>query len=298
MRGPRLRNLLPMILLATVSVISPPVFAQVNLSGGWGQKLHEDEPERGPGPEIGDYTGMPINDAARMKADTWDAQRWGMVEHECDPHPVDDAVRGPADMRIWSEGDPFTQAVVAWRTTVRYKLTQRTIYMDGRPHPSANAPRTWQGFSTGTWEADMLQVTTTHMKEGWLRRNGLPRSDKAAMTEYFIRHGDFLTLVTDVEDPVYLTEPFIRTTNWILDLGGRLPPDFGCIPGAEVDHPAGYVAYHLPGKNTALTEFASRWGIPVAAVRGGAETMYPEYQENLAKMPAPPKLPGNKETKE
>lgn len=54
------------------------------------------------------------------------------------------------------------------------------------------------------------------------------------------------------------------------------------------------MAYHLPGKNPALTEFASRWGIPVAAVRGGAETMYPEYQESLAKMPTPPNLPRSK----
>ena len=294
----RLRNIQPFILLAAAILTSHPAFAQVDLSGQWGQRLHEDEPERGPGPEIGDYTGMPINDAARMKADTWDAQKWEMVEHECDPHPVDDAARGPADMRIWFDGDPFTQAVVAWHTTLRYKLTQRTIYMDGRPHPSLNAPRTWQGFSTGEWESDMLKVTTSHLKDGWVRRNGLPRSERASLTEYFIRHGDFLTLVTDVEDPVYLTEPFVRTSNWIMDLGGRLPPDFGCIPGPEVDHPAGYVAYHLPGRNTALTEFASRWGIPVVAVRGGAETMYPEYQQNLAKMPAPPKRPEDKETKQ
>jgi hypothetical protein len=90
---------------------------------------------------------------------------------------------------------------------LRHMVAQRTIYMDGRPHPSDNAPHTWQGFSTGEWEGDMLKVTTTHLKEGWLRRNGLARSDKAVLIEYFIRHGDFFTIVTDVEDPVYLTEP-------------------------------------------------------------------------------------------
>jgi hypothetical protein len=170
---------------------------------------------------------------------------------------------------------------------------ERMIYMDGRPHPSENAPHTWQGFSTGEWDGDMLKVVTTHMKEGWVRRNGLPRSDRATLIEYFIRHGEYFTLVTDVHDPVYLTEPLIRTSNWIMDPGQRLRGAY-CIPTVEVPHPEGYVAHHLPGKNPWLTEFASRWGIPVEAVRGGAETMYPEYQAKLAKMPSPPKLPEKK----
>ena len=290
-------KMLAAVLLLFLGLISRPAFGQVDLSGQWGQKIHEDQPERGPGPEIGDYTGMPINDEDRMRADAWDAQKWEMVEHECDPHPADYAPRGPGDMRIWSEVDPFTQAVVAWHTTLRFRLPQRTIYMDGRPHPNENAPHTWQGFSTGEWEGDMLKVTTTHLKEGWVRRNGLARSEMATLTEYYIRHGDFFTLVADVEDPIYLAEPFIRTSNWILNLGGRLPTVY-CIPSVEIPHPEGYVAYHLPGENPWLTEFASRHWIPVEAVRGGAETMYPEYQEKMAKMPAPPKLPENKEKKQ
>ena len=136
----------------------------------------------------------------------------------------------------------------------------------------------------------MLKVTTTHLKEGWLRRNGLARSDRATLIEYFIRHGDFFTLVSDVEDPVYITEPFVRTSNWILDLGREFPPRLvNCIPSVEVNHPEGYVAYHTLGENHFLSEFPSRWGIPVEATRGGAQTMYPEYQEKLAEMAAPPK---------
>ena len=61
--------------------------------------------------------------------------------------------------------------------------------LHGRPRaPSPNAQHSWQGFSTGEWEGDMLKVTTTHLKEGWVRRNGLPRSDKATLIEYFIRN--------------------------------------------------------------------------------------------------------------
>jgi hypothetical protein len=285
------------LLLFCLAITSPPAFAQVDLAGEWTQKWHEDAVERDAGPEIGDYTGMPINDAARMRADAWDAQKLEMVEHLCDPHPADYAPRGPADMLIWSVTDPFTQDVVAWHLEWRYMLSQRTIYMDGRPHPSANAQQTWQGFSTGEWEGDMLKVTTTHLKEGWLRRNGLTRSEKGTLTEYFIRHGDFFTLVTDVEDPVYMTEPLVRTSNWILGPPGKFHANY-CIPSDEVNHPEGYVAHHLPGENPFLTEFSSRWGIPIEAARGGAEQMYPEYQEKLAKMPAPPKLPEHNQTKQ
>jgi hypothetical protein len=286
----------PLLIVSLAAVISP-AFAQVDLTGEWGQKYYEDWPERGPGPEIGDYTGIPVNDAARVRADAWDAQRWEMVEHECEPHPADYAPRGPAALRMWSEIDPFTQRVIAWHMLWRYKLSERTIYVDGRPRPSRNAPRTWQGFSTGAWEGDMLQVMTDHLKEGWTRRNGLPRSERATLIEYFIRHGEFFTQVTDVEDPLYLTEPFIRSSNWIVDLGHRFPPKaVACIPSVEIDHPKEYVAYHLPGENPWLTEFASRYGIPVEAARGGAETMYPEYQDKMARMPAPPKYPKDKET--
>ena len=119
-----------------------------------------------------------------------------------------------------------------------WMLPHRTIYMDGRARPSPNAQHSWQGFSTGEWEGDMLKVTTTHLKEGWLRRNGVPRSEKATLVEYFIRHGDYLTLVTVVKDPVYLTEPFVRTSNWVADPGFQLSP-FSCIPTVEIERPRG-----------------------------------------------------------
>jgi L-lactate permease len=147
---------------------------------------------------------------------------------------------------------------------------------------STNAQHTWQGFSTGEWEGDKLKVTTTHLKEGWLRRNGLPRSEKATLVEYFIRHGNFLTLVTVVKDPVYLTEPWVRTSNWVADPGFQLSP-FSCIPNVEIERPRGSVPHHLPGSNPFLTEFATKHGIPQEASRGGAETMYPEFLPRLRK---------------
>jgi hypothetical protein len=183
-------------------------------------------------------------------------------------------------MRISSTVDPVSQDVLSWHTTLMWMLPRRTIYMDGRPRPSPYAQHTWQGFSTGEWEGDMLKVTTTHLKEGWLRRNGVPRSEKATLIEYFIRHGSYLTLVTVVKDPVYLTEPFVRTSNWVADPGFQLSP-FSCIPTVEIERARDEVPHHLPGTNQYLSEFAGKHGLPVDATRGGAETMYPDY---LARM--------------
>jgi hypothetical protein len=128
----------------------------------------------------------------------------------------------------------------------------------------------------------MLKVTTTHLKEGWLRRNGLPRSDKATLIEYFIRNEDYLTLVTVVNDPVYLTEPLVRTSDWVLDPGLQLSP-FSCIPAIEIERPRGAVPHHLPGTNPFLTEFATRHGLPLEAARGGAATMYPDYRPEFVR---------------
>ncbi len=282
--------------LLSAALAIPPAFAQIDFSGGWVTKIHEDAPERGGGPEIGDYTGLPVNDAARLKADTWDAEELEMIDHVCQQNPADYAPRGPADMLMWGDMDALTKGITAWHTVLAYMLPQRTIYMDGRPHPSENAPHTWEGFSTGEWDGDKLKVTTTHLKEGRIRRNGIPRSSTATLIEYYVRHHDVLTLVAVVKDSVYLTEPLIRTTSWVKDEHFDLKPKHDqCLPGVAVPHPRGFVAYHLPGKNPWLTEFASRWNVPVEATRGGAETMYPQYQAKLAAMPAPPPLPSPKQ---
>jgi len=167
--------------IAVVVSATIALSAQMDLSGAWGQRFHEDLPERGAGPDIGDYLGLPINDAARQRADSWDAAKWTMPERQCEPHPADYAPRGPASMRISSTIDPVSQDVTSWHTTLMWMLPHRAIYMDGRARPSPSAQHSWQGFSTGEWEGDMLKVTTTHLKEGWIRRNGVPRSEKATL---------------------------------------------------------------------------------------------------------------------
>ena len=109
--------------------------SQRDLTGHWSQRFHEDLPERGAGPEIGDYTGLPVNDAARLRADSWDAAKWTMLERQCEPHPADYGPRGPAALRIGSTVDPISQDVISWDITVMWMLPHRKIYMDGRSHP-------------------------------------------------------------------------------------------------------------------------------------------------------------------
>ena len=75
---------------------SLPGFSQIDFSGDWAPRLHEDQPERLPGPELGDYLGIPINDAARMRGDTWDSSILTLLEWQCRPHSADYMWRGPA----------------------------------------------------------------------------------------------------------------------------------------------------------------------------------------------------------
>jgi hypothetical protein len=276
-----------MKLIASFLLTCVAAFGQIDLSGTWVAQYHEDLAERRdpPGPEIGDYLGLPINAAARLRAETWDAAIQSLPERQCIPFPAD--FEWFSDVRMWAELDTATQQLIAYRTRRVMMGQERTIWMDGRPHPPEYAQHTWQGFSTGEWEGGMLTVTTTHLKESFIRRNGVPRSEKAVSIQHFIRHENHLTVVTIVNDPVYLTEPFIRTTDYVLDLNRVMAP-FPCEAVVEVERPHGTVPHHLPGMNAFLSEFPAHSGVPAEAARGGAETMYPECRLKLSKLPAAP----------
>jgi len=278
--APMFRDTAALIILSAAAA-----FSQVDLSGTWVPQFHEDQAERGPGPALGDYLGLPINAAARQWADSWDASRVTLPEHQCQVHVSPYIYRGPGQVRIWEERDPESQKLIAIRQYHRNYEQYRTIWMDGRPHPPEYARHTWMGFSTGTFEGKILTVTTTHIKQGWIRRNGVPESDLATMVEHFIRHGDLLTHMTVVTDPVYLSEPLVKTQNFTLDTGFQGNWVYPCESVEEVlGRAKDYVPNHLPGENPFLNEFAKSSGVPEAATRGGAETMYPEYMSKIKLM--------------
>src|SRR6266571_8682538 len=185
-------RLLSLFVLASIIFFAIPARAQVDFSGEWAPRFYEDQPERVPGPELGDYLGLPINDAARMRADTWSASVQTLAEWQCRPHSADYIWRGPSALRISKEVDPVTRQITAFHAEW-LRSVDVPIYLDGRPHPSENAPHTWGGFNTAEWVGDMLKIRTTHLKEEYLRRNGVQHSDLIEITTYWIRRGDILT---------------------------------------------------------------------------------------------------------
>jgi len=279
-----------LVLLAALTAVR--VYAQTDFSGEWAPRFWEDQPERVPGPELFDFLGIPVNDSARARAAAWNGSLLTLPQWQCRPHSADYIWRGPSPLWITKEVDPIAREVTAFH--VEYlRSTDRSVYLDDRPRPPDDALHTWSGFTKATWDGDILMTQVTHLKEGYVRRNGLARSDKATLTEAWIKNDDILTVVTIVHDPVYLTEPFIRSTDYDHDPHQQVPP-YPCGVVQEIDRDFNEVPHYLPGTNPFSTEFAQRHQIPVEATRGGAETMYPDYMEKLRAMPLPPPLPAPK----
>jgi hypothetical protein len=266
-----------------VAVSTPLVtFAEFDLSGEWANRVHEDQPERGPGPEIGDFTGLPINAAARQRGMSWDASLLTVPEHQCGAHPANYGAMH-SNIRIWKEVEPQSQRLIAWHILHESYNRFRTVWMDGREHPSPDERHTWQGFSTGRWAGNALEITTTHMKESRIRRNGIEHSDEAVLKEFLTRHGNYLTFVSILNDPHSLEEPYIHSRHFVLDTNQVIRP-YPCRGAVEIDRPQGVVPHQLPNENPFLETFQRNHGIPREAALGGAPTIYPEYRERLRKL--------------
>jgi hypothetical protein len=270
-----------------------PAMAEIDLSGSWASKNHEDAMERGAGPNPDDFAGLPFNESGRAKALSYSQSQLSMPERICAFYTQWHMAIGPFSLKIWNESDPVTGKTVAWVVGGWETRGPMTIWMDGRPHPSKNAPHSQTGFTTGSWDGDTLTAVTTHMKTGYIRRNGGPISDQATITTHFLRHGDMLTLALVLEDPVYLSEPYFITRSYLLTpqmVNSAGPP---CIPGDEGVE-AGTVPHYLPGKNPFLDEMPKIYNIPLAAAMGGAETMYPAFRDKIKdQFVIPPKCKRN-----
>jgi hypothetical protein len=266
----------------------------IDLTGEWAARVHEDAPYRGPGGFLGDYTGVPINAAARQMAESWDASVLSQPERSVQAWPAVYAMRGEGpNIRISEVHDPVTDVLIALEIVGIFGRSDRTIWLDGRPHPSAHAEHTWAGFSTGTFHDGELTVTTTHMKMGVIQKVGIYTSPESAMTEHFFRHGNVLTTVTYIEDPVYLEEPFIRTQTWELNPTQTIAPPVAWQAVDELaGKPVGWVPHYPLG--TKHMEPADTYGIPFEATQGGAKTIYPEYQERIEQLLAQERARGGR----
>jgi glyoxylase-like metal-dependent hydrolase (beta-lactamase superfamily II) len=270
--------------------------APPDIVGEW--RLDTSERDTATQAPLGDYTGIPFNDAGRMRSETTPESIWSTAEYQCRPHSAPHQWRGLGGARILAEQDPITRNVSVYHVQFMRSL-DRPIFMDGRSHPPAYAPHSWTGFSTGEWIGNTLKVTTTHLKDGYLRRGGPQTTDLYAMTEYITRHDDILSIVTVIDDPLYQDQPYIHSTTYTYDPTLRVNTENCNAPatGETGGTDRHFVPHFLPGSNTeALTEWITKGGlitggarnvavaedwIPLAAARGGVKTLYPEYRSTL-----------------
>ena len=290
MEADAVRRLLTVAILLTC--VPAAARAQSDIIGEWAPLFHEDQVDRVPGLGPVDFAGLPLTDGARQWALSWDASRVSVLEHQCQVHVLPYILSGPTRLRISARRDGNTERIVAFDQYIGLWGQDRTIWVDGRPHPPEIAPHSWMGFSTGKWEGNTLVVRTTHIKQGWVRRNGVPQSDLVTTTERFTRHGDMLTYVISIKDPVYLTEPLVHSRNFVRMSGlgeGNWIAATPCEPAEETAAPPHTVPHYLPGTNPFVAEAEKRSGIPAEALTGGAETLYPEYRQRLKELLKNPK---------
>ena len=271
--------------------ISAPAFAQIDLNGSYQPRMYEDYIERGPGSDLGDYTGMPLTDEGRAKALLYTSNLPSTVERQCLAQSAGVYQYRPLGLRIWSEVEEGGR-VIAWVIGGDYLRDSITIWMDGRSHPSPNALHLAGGFTTGKWEGDTLTTRTTHLKTAWIRRGvGIPGSDQSTISSHFTLHDDLLTVTTIQEDPIYLTEPHVVSRVWQLDPrgsqgGGRVI----CNTANEIPRleDTGIVPHYLPGQNPEADHMTRNYNVPTEAAMGFAETLYPEYRKKIRNTYVPP----------
>src|SRR5215471_2003560 len=114
-----------LFLLLFVLLTSRPAQAQVDLTGEWAPRVYND------GMDIGDYTGIPLNEEGRLRAESWHPEQLDLPENLCRPHPIDIGLRvSVSQLRITTESDEETRQPVGLRLHVAWQEPEQVIYMD------------------------------------------------------------------------------------------------------------------------------------------------------------------------
>jgi hypothetical protein len=212
------------------SASSPRAAAPIDLTGHWVSLVTDDWRWRMVTPPKGDYLYLPLNPAGRKVADAWDPAKDEAANEQCKGYAAPSIMHLPGRLRITWEND----------TTLKLEAdagTQTRVFHLGGGQPPAGEP-TWQGHSVAQWEYDggrgrgrggraeappprhgSLKVVTSRMRPGYFRKNGIPFSANAVLTEYFARitepNGDEYLVVTNfLEDPQYLAQPYVRSVQF------------------------------------------------------------------------------------
>jgi hypothetical protein len=220
--------------------IGPPrQTAPVDLTGTWVSVVTEDWQWRMMTPKKGDYASVPLSPAGRAEADKWTEAQDGM----CQAYGVGGIMRMPGRLRIdWQDDNTLKIDTDAGQQT---RLLRFAVPAGPGAAPSPvsaqSGGRTLQGTSVAEWQRPggafdaflergggpggparrwgSLKVVTTNHTGGWLRRNGVPYSQNAVVSEFYTRiadkeAGDWLVITTVVDDPQYLGQPFITSSNF------------------------------------------------------------------------------------
>jgi hypothetical protein len=132
-------------------------------------------------------------------------------------------------------------------------------------------------------------VHTDTLKASYVRRNGVDTDDHASFDERFFRYGNHMVDIMIVSDPGVLSEPLVKSANFELYPNATMSP-YPCQAVTEIVRAQGAVPEHLPNEQEVGEEWAIRYGVPLEASYGGAQTMLPGYQDYMKKLPPNPPL--------
>jgi len=204
--------------------------ALYDITGYWVSVVTEDWRHRMVTPPKGDYTGVMLNDAGRKLADAWDPAKDEASGEPCRAYGAPGIMRLPGRLHITWQDDRTLKVEADAGTQTRLLYFGTTEDQGGG----------WQGLSKALWEVlsgargqsavGSLKVVTTRMKPGYLRKNGVPYSANAVLTEYLDRVTEpdgqaYLLISATLEDPAYLAQPFVTASHYrhLADASGWNP---------------------------------------------------------------------------
>ncbi len=196
----------------------PRAAAPFELEGYWISVVNEDWMFRMVTPPAGEYLGVPLNRAGRELADTWNPDADAQLADQCRAYGAPALMRVPGRIRFeWTDAATLSLQAEAGEQT-------RTFHFVAASQP-AEASR--QGYSMARWELaggtperhGNLRVETTGLEPGYLRKNGVPYSADARVTEFWsvypAPNGDtWLVVTTEVQDALYLTQNFVTSSHF------------------------------------------------------------------------------------
>lgn len=214
--------------------------APVDFTGYWVSVVTEDWRWRMVTPARGDFAGVPLNPAARKLGLAWDPVKDESNQEQCKAYGAAAIMRVPGRLHItWQDDDTLKMDTDAGTQTRLLRFAPRgpktpPLPNAGKPSWQGNSVAQWEGIVRGTGSPDFLpialnpregtrgrslEVVTTNLRPGYLRKNGVPYSARTTLREYYDlfgeRNGDaWFTVTTIVEDPEYLTEPFVTSSNF------------------------------------------------------------------------------------